>query len=161
MRTDAELRRDVQEELRREPLLRDLEIGVAARDGAVTLTGRVDSYAQKVAAAGAAGRIVDPCAIADDTRVTLPSWLERTDTEIAGAVATALRADIRVPDEHIAARVENGWITLEGRVGWPYERLAAEHALRYLAGVRGITNAIVVEPGVATVETKDRLAVSP
>ncbi|HEX6057661.1 MAG TPA: BON domain-containing protein [Gemmatimonadaceae bacterium] len=146
MKTDMQLQRDIADELRWEPSIRDNDIAVAAKDGVVTLSGRVDSYAEKFAAERAAERVSGVRAIADDLEVTLPGTSRRTDTDIAHAAVNALRWDIQAPDDRIRTKVDDGWITLEGDVEWQYQKAAAVRAVRYLTGVRGVTNLIAVKP---------------
>jgi osmotically-inducible protein OsmY len=146
MKTDMQLQRDVADELHWEPSVRDEEIGVVAKDGVVTLSGAVGSYADKYAALRAAERVVGVKAVADELIVKPPTALYRTDTELAHAVVDALRWDVTVPNELLKARVEDGWITLEGNVEWRYQREAAERAVRNLAGVKGVANLIMVKP---------------
>jgi osmotically-inducible protein OsmY len=146
MKTDAQLQRDVADELRWEPSIRDNDIGVAAKDGVVTLTGYVDSYAEKFAAERAAERVSGVKALADDLEVKLPGTWQRSDTDIAHAALNAMRWDIQVPDDKIKAKVDGGWVTLEGEVEWQYQKDAASRAVRYLTGVRGVANLLVVKP---------------
>ena len=146
MKTDAQLQRDIADELRWEPSIRDNDIGVAAKDGIVTLTGYVDSYAEKFAAERAAERVSGVKALADDLEVKLPGTWQRSDTDIAHAAVNAMRWDIQVPDDKIKAKVDGGWVTLEGEVEWQYQKDAASRAVRYLTGVRGVANLIVVKP---------------
>jgi len=145
-KTDTQLQRDVLDELKFDPRVTEAEIGVAVKDGVVTLTGHVASYAQRTAAERAVERVGGVRAIAEDLHVKLPGSLERSDTDIAHQVANALQWDIEVPEDRITARVENGWVWLEGEVEWQYQRMAAERAVRYLTGVRGITNLVHIKP---------------
>jgi osmotically-inducible protein OsmY len=146
MKTDSQLQRDVQDELSWEPSIREAEIGVVAKNGVVTISGYVDTFAEKYMAERAAERVSGVRAIADDLNVRLPTGFQRPDTEIAHAVVDTLRSDIQVPDDRIQAKVEGGWITLEGDVEWQYEKTAAERAVRYLRGVVGVSNRIAVKP---------------
>lgn len=158
MRTDLELQRDVMDELLWEPSVSEREIGVAVKDGVVTMTGFVQSYAEKFAAERAIERILGVRALANDLSVKLPTSLVRSDTDIAHAVVNALRWDIQVPDEQIKARVTNGWLTLDGDVEWQYQRNAAERALRYLTGVKGVSNLISVKPKtVSSSEVREKI----
>jgi osmotically-inducible protein OsmY len=158
MKTDTQLQRDVQAELSWEPSVRDAEIGVAAKDGVVTLSGYVDTFAEKYMAEQAAERVSGVKAIADDLKVKLPTSFRRPDTEIAHAVVNALRSDIQVPDDKIKAKIEEGWVTLEGDVEWQYQRNAAERAVRYLRGVVGVSNHIVLKPKhVSTSEVSNKI----
>jgi len=146
MKTDLQLQRDVLEELKFEPSIREAEIGVAAKGGVVTLTGFVDSYAEKFSAERTAERLSGVKAVADDIKVKLPGSYQRSDTDIAHAAVNALRWDIQVPDDRIKATIEDGWIALEGEVEWQYQKWAAEGAVRNLTGVKGVTNLIAVKP---------------
>lgn len=153
MKSNSDLQQDVIDELRWDPSTRDCEIGVAARDGVVTLSGEVASYAQKLAAEAAAERVAGVRALAEDLKVKLPSSMERSDTDLAHACLNALKWDVDVPDEGLHLKVENGWVTVEGSVGTHFQRQAAERAVRYLTGVKGIINHAAVKPsGVSTTE---------
>lgn len=148
MTPDVEMQQKVADELKWEPSINAAEIGVAVRDGVVILSGIVSTYAQKFAAERAVERVTGVRAIADDLKVTVPGQLGRTDTDIARAAANALSWDVEVPDEHITVLVHDGWVTLEGRVDWYYQKAAAERAVRNLAAVTGVTNLVDVQPAV-------------
>jgi Predicted periplasmic or secreted lipoprotein len=146
MRTDNELFRDVLAELEWQPSLRNEEIGVAVKEGVVTLSGTVANYARKFEAERAAEKVHGVKAVALNLMVKLADPFVRTDTEIAHAAVQALKWDIDVPDDKIRLRVENGRVLLEGDVEWQYQRHAAERAIRYLAGVNSVSNLINVKP---------------
>ena len=146
MKTDLQLQRDVLEELKFEPSIREAEIGVAAKGGVVTLSGFVDSYVEKFSAEQTAERVGGVKAVADEIKVKLSGAHQRSDTDLAHAVVNALRWDIQVPDDHIKATVEDGWIALDGEVEWQYQKWAAEGAVRNLTGIKGVTNLITVKP---------------
>ena len=146
MKTDSQLQRDVQDQLKWEPSIRDAEIGTSVKDGVVTLTGYVDSFAEKWAAVRAVERLSGVKAAADNMEVRLPSSHTRSDTDIAHAAVRALEWDIQVPNDRIKMTVRDGWITLEGDVEWQYQRTAAERAVRYLTGVKGVTSLVAVKP---------------
>lgn len=145
MKSDTELQKDVAEELKWEPRVRDDEIGIAVRDGVVTLTGTVPDYAQRRAAAKAVERVAGVRAVAQELKVKVPDAHRRPDTELAHQVVNALAWDIEVPDQKIKARVEDGWVTLEGEVDWQYQRNAVERAVRYLTGVKGVSNLLNIK----------------
>jgi osmotically-inducible protein OsmY len=147
-RTDEQIQRDVLEELRWDARVQPNEIGVSAKDGVVTLTGWVDSYAKKWAAERAAHRVRGVKAVADDIEVRLPSSAERTDADIAAAATRALEWDAFVPIEKLDVTVAKGWVTLKGEVEWEYQKRAAERVIRRLSGVRGVTNLVTVKPRV-------------
>jgi osmotically-inducible protein OsmY len=144
MRTDTDITKDVIEELRWEPSLRDDDVAVAVRDGVVTLAGFADSYADKWKAERVAGRVAGVRAIVNDIEVKLPVGSQRPDPDIARAALDALKWNISVPHDRIKVKVDHGWITLEGDVDWYYQKEAAERAVRYLTGVKGVTNLVTV-----------------
>jgi osmotically-inducible protein OsmY len=146
MRTDTELQRDVAAELKWEPRLCEEEIGVTVRDGVVTLTGFVPDYVQRRVAAKAAERVTGVRAVAQELVVKVTDASHRSDTELAHQVVNALAWDIEVPDQKIKAKVEDGWVTLDGAVDWQYQRNAAERAVRYLTGVKGVRNNVAIMP---------------
>lgn len=158
MKTDTQLQKDVQAELTWTPSIRDAEIGVAVKDGVVTLTGYVQNHAQKLAAELAAKRVGGVRALADDLKVKLPSSLERSDTDIAHAAVRALDWDTEVPDKAVTVTVNDGWLTLQGNVEWQFQKAAAERAVRYLNGVRGVINSIMIMPkGVSPAQVSERI----
>jgi osmotically-inducible protein OsmY len=145
-KTDQEIQRNVLEELKWDARVQPNEIGVAAKDGVVTLTGWVDSYTKKWAAEEAAHRVKGVRAVANDIEVRIPTAAERTDADIALAVSRAIEWDAMVPTDKVKVTVSKGWVTLEGGVEWQFEKEAAERAARRITGVRGVTNLIRVEP---------------
>ncbi len=150
MKTDMQLQRDVLDQLEYEPSIQESEIGTAVKDGVVTLSGSVSSYAQKYSAIRVAEHVSGVRAVVDQLTVTLPAHHVLSDTEIAHSVVNALGWDVRVPDRHIKTTVRDGWITLEGDVEWQYQRSAAERAVRNLQGVKGVSNLIAVKPNLAS-----------
>src|SRR3954463_1591812 len=144
MRTDNEIERDIEDELKWDPSLANDDIAVAVRDGVVTLAGYVKSYLDKWHAERAAGKVKGVKAIANNLTVKLPSSSERTDPEIARAVVDALKWNVSVPQDRIKAKVDNGWVTLEGDVDWHFQREAAERSVRWITGVKGVTNLVTV-----------------
>jgi len=158
MKTDMQLQRDVIEELAWQPNVREAEIGVACKNGVVTLSGFVDSYAQKYAAGRAAEHVIGVRAVADDLQVKLPRAFVRSDTDIAHAAVTALKWDVEVPDSRIQVLVDDGWVSLDGAVDWQFQRSATEKAVRYLTGVKGVINRISVQqPKVSAYEVNQRI----
>jgi osmotically-inducible protein OsmY len=149
IRADEQIQRDVLEELKWDASIQPNEIGVAVKDGVVTVTGWVDSYVKKWAAERAAHRVRGVKAVANDIEVRLPSSAERSDADIAAAVTRALEWDALVPIENLDVTVSKGWVTLQGEVEWEHQKHAAERVVRHLSGVRGVTNLITVRPRVA------------
>jgi osmotically-inducible protein OsmY len=158
MKTDMQLQRDVIEELAWQPNIREAEIGVAVKNGVATLSGFVDSYAQKYAAARTVERVHGVRAVADELTVKLPKPLMRSDTDIAHAAVAALKWDVEVPDERIQVLVDDGWVSLDGAVDWQFQRTATEKAIQYLTGVKGVINRISVQqPKVSAYEVNQRI----
>lgn len=155
--TDPEIQREVIEELEWNPRVQPNEIGVIVRDGVVTLTGFVDSYAKKWAAEQAAHRVRGVKAVANEIEVRLAATAERTDEDIARAVVRALEWDVTVPTDKIDVTVANGWVTLRGEVDWQYQRQAAEQAVRNITGVKGVTNLISVKSRLTPSEIKQKI----
>ena len=142
VRTAAEIKRDVEEELRWSPDVDATDIGVSVKDGVVTLTGFVHSYSHKLAAEEAAKRLVGVTAVANDIEVRLPAIDKRPDPEIARDMVVELKAQLPFSHEKIKVVVKGGWATLEGDVEWNYQRELAEKAVRRVTGVTGVTNLI-------------------
>lgn len=157
MRTDSELQRDVLEELKWEPSVNAANVGVSVKDGIVTLSGSVPSYAEKLAAETAAKRVYGAKAVVNELEVKLPGESRRTDEDIAAAAVTALNANVLVPADKIKVTVSKGWLKLEGEVEWQFEKEAAENAVRYLPGMVGVSNLIKVKPRVSPTEVKSRI----
>lgn len=145
MRTDIQIQKDVIDELRWDPSISEKEIGVAVMDGVVTLTGFVPSFAERYEAEVAAERVIGVKAVACELQVNLPSTAIKSDTDIAHKAIGSMEWDVMVPDDKIKLRVIDGWITLDGEVTWQFEKDAAFRAVRYLSGVRGVTNLIRVK----------------
>jgi len=153
MKTDAQLQRDVMDELNWEPTIRAAEIGVAVKDGVVTLSGKVDSYAKQWAADRAAKRVLGVKAVADEIKVTLAGSYRRADKEIAQLATSVLDWNYWVPSNRVKVMVQDGRITLSGDVDWFYQKERAEDAVRHLVGVSGVINSITIKPPVPSVKS--------
>jgi osmotically-inducible protein OsmY len=157
MKSDRELQLDVLDELRWEPGVNATDIGVTVKDGVVTLEGSVNSFAEKWAAEKAVKRLSGVKALAININVELPGSSKSTDADIAEAAENALDWNVSIPHDRIKVTVEDGFITLEGDVDWEYQRSAAEDAVRYLTGVKGVINEITLKPTVAPTGVKDKI----
>ncbi|MEO6289967.1 MAG: BON domain-containing protein [Ginsengibacter sp.] len=146
MKTDAQIQKDVMEELKWKPLLNSSEIGVAVKNGVVTLSGKVDSYTKKSEAENAAKKISGVKAVAEDIQIGVSPTFKRTDTDIAESVVNALKWHIAVQEEKITIKVENGIVRLEGEVEWDYQRNNAKSAIENLQGINGVINLITITP---------------
>ena len=146
MKTDSEIRDDVINELRWDPqIINPDAIGVAVTDGAVTLTGDIPTYADKLAVARAAERVYGVKAVANELQVKLPG-APQDDSDIARAIAHVLEWNVQVPEGRVHARVQNGWVTLDGQVDYDYQRHEVERMVRQVRGVIGVTDTITVKP---------------
>ncbi|PZQ77828.1 MAG: ornithine aminotransferase [Variovorax paradoxus] len=157
LRSDADIQTEVLAELKWEPRVQAPEIGVAVKEGVVTLTGWVDSYTKRWAAEDAAHRVRGVKAVANDIEVRLGTGGERPDAEIAAAAARALEWDALLVPERIDVTVSKGWITLRGTVNWHYKKQEAERAVRNLAGVKGVSNLIEVKSKMQPAEIKKQV----
>jgi osmotically-inducible protein OsmY len=153
MRLDSDIKRDVEDELRGDPDIDATDIGVAVRNGVVTLTGFVRSYAQN------AKRVAGVVGVANDIEVRLPALDQRPDPDIVRDAVTALRSELPYSSENIRAIAKDGWVTLEGNVEWNCARERAESAVRRIRGVKHVTNAIAVKATVAPHEIRRKIEV--
>jgi osmotically-inducible protein OsmY len=155
MKSNEELQKDVQHAIKWEPLMHAAEIGVTAKDGVITLTGVVDSYAKKIEAENAAKNVSGVKAVAESIEVNYGNSFKKNDTEIANEVLSAWKWNWEVPNSKIKVKVENGWITLDGEVEWNYQKEAAKSAVIHLAGVKGVFNNILIKSEAKDVIEKD------
>jgi len=157
MRTDSQLQSDVMAELRWQPGIDAANIGVAVKNGIVTLTGTVPSYTERYNAEAAVKRVYGVTAVVNNIEVRLPGSIGRTDQEIAADAVKELRWNVRVPQDKIKVTVSNKWIRLEGEVGWQFQKEAAEEAVRDIVGVVGVSNLITVKPQVSPTDVKSKI----
>lgn len=157
MRSDIELKRDVEEELHRNPDIDATDIGVAVKGGVVTLSGFVRSYAQRWEAERTAKRVIGVTGLANDIEVRLPVFNQRSDPEIARDAVSAVQSELPYSSEHIRVVVRDGWATLEGQVEWNFARERAEQAVRRVRGLKGITNLIQLSPRVPASDIKRKI----
>jgi osmotically-inducible protein OsmY len=157
MRTDSEIKRDVEEEFKYDADLASADIGVSVKNGVVSLTGFATSYRQKLRAETDAKRISGVMAVANDIEVRLPSEDTRPDPEIARDVVAQLKFELPFSYDNIKSVIKNGWVTLEGDLEWNYQRTRAESAALRVKGVLGVTNRINIAPRVKPTEVKGKI----
>ena len=155
MKSDNELRRDVERQLEWEPSVDERRIGVSVLDGVVTLTGDVPTYAQRWKAERTVERVEGVRGVVSELKVHLAA--DVSDTDVARAAVDALKGDITVPSDRIKVKVDKGWVTLTGEVNWDFERRAAERAVRGVVGVRGVSNLISVNAHVEPQNVKSMI----
>ena len=157
MKSDSQLKQDVSTELDWDPSINASQVGVAVKDGVVTLSGHLDTYAEKHAVERAAQRVHGVKAIAVELDVKLAPSHQRSDSEIAAAAESALKWHSLVPAERLQVKVEKGWVTLNGEVDWEYQRRSAEKAIRPLTGVIGLSNAVTLRPSTSPANVANRI----
>ena len=127
------------------------------KDGIVTLTGTVETWAAKSAAERATQRIFGVQAVANEIEIRPTAAGERTDADIAQYAVNVLKYNVSVPCDRIEVSTERGWITLKGEVDWQYQKSAASDAVRHLWGVKGVSSDITVKPRVTPADVKRRI----
>lgn len=157
MKSDFQLKSDVTAELRWDPAVNSTNVGVAVKDGIVTLGGTVDTFIQKHAVERAVRRVAGVRGIAVDLEVQLAPGHERTDADIAQAAVGALRWHSLVPQDRVKVEVEDGWVTLRGELDWAYQSASAEQAVRPLMGVRGVRNEIRLVQHASAQQIRDEI----
>jgi len=157
MKTDAEIRRDVETELQWDPSIDDRKIGVTVDDGVVTLMGEVPHYSARWAAEDITKRVGGVRAIANEIQVKIPATGMRSDTDLAEAAANALRWHVSTCSSQIKPVVKDGWISLSGQVQWGFQKTSAENAVRNLLGVKGVSNDIHVASAVKAADVKQKI----
>ena len=152
--TDQWLRDSVSRQLNADPSFDATMVGVTNSDGVITLSGYVDTYAGRLAAERAARRVYGVKAVANELEVKLAQ--DRIDPDIAKDALHALQNRSDLPSG-LTVTVREGTVTLGGTVEWMYQKDAAERAVRYLRGVRGVYNNITVQPRVAPKDVQKRI----
>jgi osmotically-inducible protein OsmY len=155
MRSDSDIERYVEAELRWSPDVDDTDIAVKVNDGEVTLSGFARSYMEKYQAEIAVRRIKGVTAVANDIEVK--PLARAADPEIARAAVEALKEGLPLTWEQIEPTVQHGHVSLEGTVEWHYQRERAESAIRRLPGVLSVRNSIGIRPSVAPENIKHRI----
>jgi osmotically-inducible protein OsmY len=155
--TDTQLQEQVQDALAWEPIIDPADIGVTVDQGVVTLRGDVATLCHREVAERATLGVYGVKAVANDLHVRIATAFERTDSEIALAVVSALKWTTTVPDDRVTTSVEDGRVTLRGTVDWQFQKEAAMRAVRELTGVRGVTNLITVTPGIQVDDLQEKI----
>jgi len=157
MRSDSDIKRDVEAELQSDPSIDATDIAVAVKNGVVTLSGFVPKFMDKLEAEAAAKRVAGVVGLANDLEVRLPLSDKRPDPEIARDAVAAVKTQLPFSWQQIKVIVDKGWVTLEGQVEWNYQREEAERAVRRVKGVTGVINTIQLKPRVEPSEIKRKI----
>ena len=145
MKENEVLQKAVHDAIKWEPFLSSAQIGVTAKDGIITLSGIVDSYAKKQEAENAAKSVDGVKAVVENIEINFGGWLERGDTDIAGEVLNTFKWNSQFPHDKVKVTVEHGWVTLDGELTWDYQRQAANKLVSSLLGVTGVINSIAIK----------------
>lgn len=157
MKTDAELKNDVLDELAWQPNIDETKIGVIVENGIVTLSGVVDNYTKKLAAEKAAKVVKGVKAVVLYIDVKYITEFKKTDKEILNAVLNALAWDTSVPENKVSVKVKDGWVNLSGELKWFYQKDAAKKAVENLLGVKGIVNSIHIKQAVEPTQIREKI----
>lgn len=157
MKSNAQIQKDVYDELKWDPRIHEGDIGVSVSNNVVTLSGNIPSYAEKWAAEEAAQKVSGVNAVVNDINVKAYGLQKHDDQDIAEAAAKAITWNVWVPKDKVKVIVDNGWVTLSGKVASEYQRKAAEDEVKFLSGVRGVTNDVSIEPAVKVKDIKEQI----
>ncbi len=157
MKTDAQLKKDVSDELEWEPSVNAAHIGVSVERGVVTLSGHIETYAEKAAVERAVQRVQGVQAVAVELDVKLAPNHQRSDTELAQALQSALQSQALIPASRISLKVDRGWVTISGEVDWDYQRSNAERTIQQSMGVVGVSNRITLKPRTIPTDVSNRI----
>lgn len=157
MKTNATLKENVLDEIDWEPSIDATKIGVTVKDGIVTLSGNVNTFAEKITAEKAAKKVYGVKAVVEEIDVKIGGSYVRSDQDIAQTVLNNMKWNTSVPEDDIKLKVENGWLTLEGEVQWNYQKEAAKNCIKNLAGVRGVTNLIKMKTTIEPQNVKQKI----
>jgi len=158
LKTDNDIKRDVEAELRWDPEIDDTDVAVKTTDSVVTLTGFVRSYAEKYHAASVAKRVVGVTALANDIDVRLSPGVDVSDPQLARDAVATLKTELPLSWDKIKLTVQDGRVSLEGAVEWHYQRERAERAIHNLRGVLSVRNSIRIKPNAVATGLKEKIS---
>lgn len=158
MKSDLEIKKDVLEELKWQPNIKETQIGVVVENGTVMLTGVLDNFKKKVAAENAVRKVKGVKALAGDIQVKYGSAFQKTDLEISKAIVKAFEWDTAVAEDKISIEVRDGWINLSGEVEYSYQKDAAKRVTERITGVKWINNTITIKQSIDLLDVKEKIA---
>lgn len=154
---DVKLQKNIIDELAYTPDVNSTNIGVSVKDGVVTLTNTVESWSEKIAVEKALKKMSGVRGIANELKIDLPSQHKRNDTDIANAAVKQLEWNITVPADSVKVTVENGILTLSGKVKWDFQKRAAEKCVQHIIGVKCVLNLIEIKTDISPKEVKNNI----
>jgi osmotically-inducible protein OsmY len=157
MKTDQDLKRDVETELTWSPDVDETDIAIKVNAGTIALSGFVPTYLEKVRAENAVKRVAGVIGVANDIEVRAVVGDGVQDPEITRAAVAALKWELPISADNLKVLVRDGHVSLEGKLEWNYQRDSAERAVRRVRGVKSVYNEIVIAPKVQPVEVKRKI----
>lgn len=144
--SDPALRRHILAALKRDGSTRDVDLEVDVSDGVATLTGHVESWAERLAVERAAHAVRGVRALVLVLDVRADPAHQHSDRQIALAAVHRLRWNGVVPAENLLLEVQDGLVTLRGEVEWDFQRSIAEDTVRSVNGVRAVRDKLSLRP---------------
>ncbi|MDH0747195.1 BON domain-containing protein [Pseudomonas sp. GD03842] len=155
--SDLSLRKNILDELEFRPDINPAHIGVTVENGIVTLSGHVTTYAQKIATERAVKTMKGVRGIAEEIEVRPEGTMRPTDDMIAARAAHIISWTTNLPEGAIKIKVQAGWVDLEGKVDWQFERDSILRAVHKIEGVVGVTNMLTLRPRLSVTDIKHRI----
>jgi len=137
LRPDKDLQLDVRSALANDPVADSYELQVQADAGTVTITGTVESWAEREIAENVAKDVRGVRAV--EHEITVAAAGTRPDAEIADEVRRRLELNPHVEEENIEVKVNDATVVLTGRAGSLYEKSEAYHSALVM-GVDSVDN---------------------
>lgn len=157
MKTDAQIKADVVAELKWDAEIDETKIGVAITNGAVTLSGHIPTFRQKMEAATAAKRVAGVLAIVNNIDVMLDREFSTTDEGLAERIANVLKWNVSIPGKEIKAIVKNGIVSLSGQVDWQYQRSNILRNIEHVGGVVNVVDHITLKPAASATDVQKKI----
>jgi len=142
-RSDEEITKDVREALRRDVWVDESRVSVVVNRGVVHLSGTVDIFAERDAAADDAWRTSGVLDVADN--IIVAPTITRDDADIAEDVRSDLVRNIRVDPSKIDVDVSGGTVSLHGSVATYAQKWIADDVAWWTPGVRDVVNELIIE----------------
>ena len=157
MKTDAQIKQDVLAELKWDAEIDETKIGVSVSKGAVTLSGHVPTYLQKMAALKAVKHVSGVLAVVNHIDVLLENYHRLTDEGLAERIANALNWNASAVGNNLKAEVKNGLVTLTGKIDWQFQRMNIHKAIEHLSGVVNVIDLIELKPRVSVADVQEKI----
>lgn len=157
MKTDLEFQQDLLNQFKGQSLIKAANSGVAVKNGVDMLSGDVATHAQKITAETVSKKVNGVKAVADEIQVMDTPVYKLSDADIAVSVVNALKWHNTVPESGIQVKVEDGLVTLEGKVDREYQRQSASRAVENLMGVRNVINRLLLQNRITVADVQNKI----